>query len=77
MNDAAYDISYLLELDATSPAMPELRSPRPEGIKPEASEVGAAQQALASELLQMEGHHEELIRQYMSVMGDAELGADW
>ncbi len=77
MNEAAYDISHLLELEAAAPAMPEFRSARPAASQPDTSDVDTAQQRLASELLQMEGHHEEMIRQYMSLKGDAELSADW
>lgn len=77
MNDAAYDISHLLELESASPAMPEFRSARPAVVKSELSAVSTAQQALASELLQMAGHHEEMIRQYMSLQGDSHLDADW
>lgn len=77
MNDAAYDISHLLELEAESPAVPEFRAARPAIVKPEGSTVSVAQQTLASELLQMEGHHEEMIRQYMSMTTDSEQAANW
>jgi hypothetical protein len=77
MNNAAYDISYLLELEAASPAMPEFRSARPAIVKPEASDVSVAQQRLAVELLQMEDQHEEMIRQYMSLTSESKLDAVW
>lgn len=77
MNDIAYDISDLLELEAAAPAMPDFRSARPAIIEPEPSVAGAAQESLALELLQMEGQHEEMIRQYMSLKSDSEHNADW
>ena len=77
MNDAAYDISHLLELEAESPALPEFRAVRPAIDKPEELTVSVAQETLALELLQMEGHHEEMIRQYMSMTSDSEHAANW
>lgn len=77
MNDIAYDISDLLELEAASPAMPEFRFARSAIIEPECSLIGTAQDSLALELLQMEGQHEEMIRQYMSLKSDSDLPADW
>lgn len=77
MNDAAYDISHLLELEVTAPAMPEFRFSKPVGVKPAPSGVVAAQEALARELLEMAGHHEELIEQYLRMKDDSVPDADW
>lgn len=77
MNDAAYDISYLLDHETTASTMADFRSARPSTATLEVSQVVSAQQTLASELLQMEGHHEEMIRQYMSVTGVSELDTHW
>ncbi len=70
MDDAAYDISYLLELEANAPAMPEFRSARSVVVKPAPSGVAAAQEALSRELLQMSDSHEALIQQYLGMADD-------
>lgn len=76
MNDAAYDISHLLELEAIAPAVPEFRSSRPATVKPELSAVAAAQDALEQELLQIAERHDELIQQYISMKGDSMPDSD-
>lgn len=77
MNDAAYDISHLLALEATAPVMPEFRPTKLDVVKAQPSSVAAAQEALASELLQMAERHEELIQQYLRMKGDLEPDTDW
>lgn len=77
MNDAVYDISHLLELEATSPLMPEFRSAKPAAVKVEEWGVAAAQDALAKELLQMAERHEEMIQQYLRMKDDSEPDTEW
>ena len=69
MNELAYDISYLLESEAdliqTERPKPRMAStpikvPKPSGIS-------LAEEALISELTQINGAHEELIQQYLRV----------
>lgn len=67
MNDHAYDISYLLESELVKADVPELRvakAPPPAAVSRQ-SAVVAAQEALARELLEIGGAHEELIQQYL------------
>lgn len=72
MSDHAYDISYLLDSDAATAEVPVLHvakaPPRPARSP---SHIAAAQAALALELLQAAGAHEDWIRQYVSMYGVA------
>ncbi|MEP7187274.1 MAG: hypothetical protein ABI767_15690 [Rhodanobacter sp.] len=77
MNDAAYDISHLLELEATAPAMPGFRSAKPVIVKTGPSGMAAAQEALARELLQMADRHEDLIQQYLRMKDDSVPDTNW
>jgi hypothetical protein len=66
MNDHAYDISYLLESELVKADVPEpLVAKAPPPPVSRQSAVVAAQEALARELLEIGGAHEELIRQYL------------
>lgn len=68
MNDHAYDISYLLESELVKADVPEPRvakAPPPPPAVSRQSAVVAAQEALARELLEIGGAHEELIQQYL------------
>jgi hypothetical protein len=77
MNDAAYDIRHLLELEVTAPVMPEFRSAKPVVVKAAPSGAAAAQEALARELLQVADRHEELIQQYLRMKDDSVPDTDW
>ncbi|CAM0999706.1 hypothetical protein EJMOOK_13675 [Rhodanobacter sp. Root179] len=72
MSDHAYDISYLQDSNAATDAMQVLHvaktPPRPARSP---SHIAAAQAALALELLQVAGAHEDWIRQYVSMYGVA------
>jgi hypothetical protein len=71
MSESAYDITYLLEAELakfSTPAMPAARTEKalatPAVSEPDAA---ATQAATARELLDMDGAHEALIRQYMQI----------
>ncbi len=71
MNDAAYDITHLLELEAITPVMPEFRFATPAVVKARPSRIAAVQEALARELLQVADLHEEMIQQYWRMNQDS------
>jgi hypothetical protein len=71
MSESAYDISYLLEAELAKFSMPAAPATRTEGV-PSASAVtepdaAATQAATARELLNVDGAHEEWIRQYLQI----------
>jgi hypothetical protein len=73
MSESAYDISYLLEAELAKFSSPKPQASRPQAISPAvvaaAAEhgVAATQAAMATELLSLDGVHEELIRQYTQI----------
>jgi hypothetical protein len=76
MNDHAYDISYLLESESARVEVPDLRMARAVPAtppKPPKPSVADAQEAMARELLQAAGAHEELIQQYLRFSGTSVL----
>ena len=67
MNDDAYDISHLLELDGFQPerfAKPAPNAPMP---SPAIETVATTQEATARELLEASDAHEEMIRQFVAI----------
>lgn len=78
MNDAAYDISHLLELEAVAPPPPEFRSAKPVEVKVKPPSLAEVQEAMARELLQqMDIHHEQMIAQYQRMRDDSLPDSDW
>ncbi len=77
MNNTAYDISHLLELEATAPSPPEFRFAKPTAVKPKEPSLADIEEALARELLQMDGHHEQMIAQYLRMRDDSVPDTDW
>ncbi len=76
MNDIAYDISHLLESEPAKIDVPDLPVTRMPMAKPTPalavlSNVAAAQDAMARELLQVAEIHEALIQQYLRFAGHA------
>ena len=74
MNEIAYDIAYLFELErqqAEAPA-PPVTGAVPEVASRRAARpvVAEAQDALASELLQAAAVHEALVQQYLRMTGE-------
>ncbi|MGH8157827.1 MAG: hypothetical protein ACREPQ_06885 [Rhodanobacter sp.] len=75
MNDHAYDISYLLESELVIAEAPVARMVKAAPAAPRQPTVTDAQEAMARELLQAADAHEELIRQYLRMSGDAFQGS--
>ena len=73
MNDIAYDISHLFDVEPQRAAAPEPRVvktvPTVVAKLPPPS-IAVAQAALARELMQSEPIHEALIQQYLRMRGD-------
>ncbi|MEO7051984.1 MAG: hypothetical protein ABI128_10000 [Rhodanobacter sp.] len=73
MNDIAYDISHLFDVEPWQAAAPEARAVRtvPTVLaKLPPPSVAVAQDALARELMQSAPIHEALIQQYLRMRGD-------
>jgi hypothetical protein len=73
MNDMAYDISHLLEVDspqAETPAPRAVRAVPAVASRPARSSVAEAQEAMGRELLQFAPLHDALILQYLNMSGD-------
>lgn len=73
MNDIAYDISHLLEVElhqAETPAPRVVRAVPAAPARPARSSVAEAQEALARELLQFAPLHDALILQYLNLSGE-------
>ncbi len=73
MNDIAYDIAHLFDLEperAAAPAPRVVKAVPAAPVKPEAPGVAAAQQALARELMQSAPIHEALVQQFLRMRGD-------
>ena len=75
MNDIAYDISHLFDVELQQTAAPGLRAVRADCIAaattPPALSITTAQEALARELLQSAPIHEEMIQQYLRMRGES------
>ena len=77
MNDAAYDISHLLEAESAAAAVAYVRAVPAAPATPPRLSLAAAQEAMARELLLAADAHDEWIRQYVQVHGGSvEYGAD-
>ena len=70
MNDAAYDISYLLESALVDSTLPTLRVVKTPVTPPRAPAEAVVRDELASELMQSAEIHDALIKQYMALFGD-------
>ncbi|HTH68903.1 hypothetical protein [Rhodanobacter sp. T12-5] len=71
MSEHAYDITYLLESEPAAVKAPELRAVPARPAAPPRPSLAEVQEAIARDLMQAAEAHEELIRQYLCVMGDA------
>jgi hypothetical protein len=68
MSEHAYDISYLLESETALPEVSLLRAAKVAPMAPpDVCNIAAAQEALASELLQIAEFHDNWICQYTRV----------
>jgi hypothetical protein len=73
MNDIAYDIAHLLDLEperAPAPAPRVVKAVPTAPVKPATPSIAAAQQALARELMQCAPIHEALVQQYLRMRAD-------
>lgn len=73
MNDIAYDISHLLEVElhqAETPAPRVVRAVPDAVASPARSSVAEAQEALARELMQSAAIHDALVQQFLRMRGD-------
>lgn len=75
MSEHAYDITYLLESEPSAVKAPELRAVQARPVPPPRPSLAEVQEAIARDLLQAAEAHEELIRQYLCVMGDTTRAA--
>jgi len=71
MSEHAYDITYLLESEPATVKAPELRAVPARPAAPPRPSLAEVQEAIARDLMQAAAAHEELIRQYLCIMGDA------
>lgn len=65
MNDAAYDITYLLESELVDSAASNLRVVKTPATTPRAPVDAVVRDELAGELMQSAEIHEALIQQYL------------
>jgi hypothetical protein len=73
MNDIAYDISHLLDVElsqADAPAPRVVRAVPVAAARPAQPSIAEAQEALARELMQVATIHDALIQQYLRMSGD-------
>ncbi|OOG54679.1 hypothetical protein B0E47_11455 [Rhodanobacter sp. B05] len=73
MNDIAYDISHLLDVElsqADAPAPRVVRAVPVVAARPAQPSIAEAQAALARELMQVATIHDALVQQYLRMSGD-------
>lgn len=73
MNDIAYDISHLLEVElhqADVPAPRVVRAVPTVAANPAVPSLAEAQQAIARELMQSAAIHDAMVQQYLRMCGD-------
>lgn len=73
MNDIAYDISHLFDVESQRPTAPAPRAVKAvltAAVKSAEPSITAAQEALARELMQSAPIHEALIQQYLRMSGE-------
>lgn len=73
MNDSAYDITHLFDVElpqADVPAPRAVRAVPSAAARPAQSSIAEAQEALARELMQSAAIHDEMVQQYLRMRGE-------